>query len=743
MRPFFHRYTFPILKNKTGLFFTLIVTAIISCPVEAMEPASEPWSMEADRIIAERDPQQITAEGQVVLEHREEGLDLPLQIRADTVTYRADNSELKARGHVLLREKNGLISADSIILNLQTDKARLNSASISLADQQLSFSSQLIEKTGESSYLFRGGRATSCRVSEGRSPAWAIGWGEADITVDGMAYLKHATFRIRDIPVLYIPYLILPAKISRQTGFLFPELFLSDRDGTGAIIPFVIILSPSSDLTYYPGYLDKRGTFSGLEFRYLAANDSRLTLAANYLHDRSEDLGPAGSLDDYRQDGFLRTEHDRYWVRGKADHHFSENTVMRLDIDTVSDQDILLEFPDGTTGFSSSNHQFLSDFNRGLQEASLSFRESIFQFSSSGHQTSGGMEMRYVDDPLAEFTGIEAAHTLPRVILNSRLPIGELPVDFGWSSEYVYYRPEEGIGYQRLNLAPRLIMPMPLGRSLEGSLSGGIEETIYRVETVGSPLVGWNSSANKNRNSWDLSANIAAVLARDFAISDQRKLTHTFRPNLVYRFIESSDQTDLPDLDGFDRLTEGKTITLEFNNYFSSRGPALISSRQLGYFKLTQHYDLKEISRDLTGPGDQRRPFSDLVADLKIDPDSDLSIRYQTTINHYGSGVTAYELKAHYRTSRRDYLDINYAYEQGDRTDLIVSSELRLTGRLALAYSITRSLLVDYTNSESLSLLYSPQCWGMKLTASQDAEDRRLMLTFSLTGLGKTTETSW
>jgi LPS-assembly protein len=742
LRPFFHRYNFPTLKSKTGLFFILIVTAIISCPVEAMEPASGPWSLEADRIISEGDPQQIIAEGEVVLEHQKEGSDLPLQIRADTVTYRADNSNIDARGHVLLREKNGLISADSIILDFRTNKAQLNSASISLADHQLYFSSHLVEKTGESSYLFRGGRATSCRVSEGRSPDWAIGWGEANITVDGMAYLKHATFRIRDIPVLYIPYLILPAKISRQTGFLFPELSHSNRDGTGAIIPFFVNLSPSSDLTYYPGYYSRRGTFSGLEFRYVAANDSRLTLAANYLHDRSEDIGLPGSLDDYRQDGILRTEHDRYWVRGKADHHFSEDTVMRLDIDTVSDQDFLLEFPDGITGFSASNHQLLSDFNRGLQEASLSFRESILQFSGHDHKTSGGLEMRYVDDPLADLTSIEPTHTLPRVVLNSRLPIGELPIDFGWGSEYVYYRPEDGIGYQRLNLAPRLIMPMPLWRSFEGSLSGGIQETIYRVETIGSPLLGWNSSANKNRNSWDLSANIATVLARDFTINDQRKLTHTFRPNLAFRSLENSDQTDLPDLDSFDRLTEGKTISLEFNNYFSSRGPALISARQLGYFKLSQSYDLDEGNRDLTGPDDRRRPFSDLVADLEIRPGDDLLIRYLTTINHYGNGITAYELRAHYRHSHRNYLDINYTYEQGVSTDLTVSSKLQLTGKLALAYSTARSLLDDHKRSEALSLLYSPQCWGMELTASEDAEDQRLMLTFSLTGLGKASETN-
>jgi hypothetical protein len=346
--------------------------------------------------------------------------------------------------------------------------------------------------------------------------------------------------------------------------------------------------------------------------------------------------------------------------------------------------------------------------------------------------------MRDIDDPLAEITGEEPVHTLPRAIFNSRLTIADLPLDFTWNSEYVYYRPEEGIAYQRLDLEPRLTMTMPLWKTLEGSISSGIRETIYRVETVGSPVVGWNSSPGKNRNSWDLSANISTILAREFSTSDQEKFAHTFRPNLVYRFKESGDQSDLPDLDGSDRLLEGNIITLELNNYFSSRKPgqAGLSSRQLGHFKLIQPYDIDEETRELTGPGDARQPFSDLVAELEVRPDDTLFIRYKTKVNHYGDGATAYELRAYYLNAH-NLLDINYAYIQGDRTDLAVSSRLQLSTKLALGYSTTRSLLDDHKSSESLSLIYSPQCWGVKLTASEDSQDRRLMLTVSLTGLGE------
>ncbi|MCK4839374.1 MAG: LPS-assembly protein LptD, partial [Desulfobulbaceae bacterium] len=524
--------------------------------------------------------------------------------------------------------------------------------------------------------------------------------------------------------------------------FLFPEISHSSRDGVGFITPLFINLSPSSDLTLFPGYYEKRGTFAGLEFRYMTSYNSRATLAGNYQHDRTKDLGPAGSADDYRQDGYLRTRHDRYWIRAKADHYFSQNSVLRLDADTVSDQDFLHEYRDGLTGFAQSNRNFLNDFNRGLQEASLNFRESILQFSSRSQLGSGGLEIRHVDDTLTELTGVEPTQTLPRVLYSRRQPLKNLPLSFGWESEYVYYRPEEGIGYQRLDLLPRLILPMPLGPMLEGTIAGGFRETVYRVETIGTPASGWNSANAQNRNTFDFTTNIAALLARAFPITAERRLTHTFRPNLRYNYRTSGDQSTLPDLDGFDRLADDNSLTLELNNYFRSgkAGPQILPTRQLGYLKLKQSYSLEEARRDLTVPGDKRRPFSDLALDLEISPLADLFLRYQTALDVYGQGVSRYNLQSRYHNNRQDKLTIDYDYVKGGASNLNISSQLQLTGKLSARYNTTRSLQDNHTTAESLGLLYNSQCWGVELTGSRDSEDRRLMLTFSLTGIGKALE---
>ena len=708
----------------------------------AQEATTEPWRLEADRITYHNDPQQIIAEGEVILRHNEEKSDTSVEIQADTATYRAAGSEIDARGNVFLKEENGTISATSILMNLQDQTAKLTSTTISLTDHKIKFRGKLAEKIGDNKYIFHNGRVTSCQTEGNSSPAWSINWKKADITIDGMAFLKHATLKVKKVPLLYIPYMVLPAKTTRQTGFLLPEISHSSRGGTGWTTPFFVNLSPSNDLTLYPGYYAKRGTFGGLEFRNVNNYNSKATLSINYQHDRSQDQGPPGSEDDYRKDGYLRTEHNRYWIRGKADQYFSKSSVLRLDIDVVSDQDFLHEYREGITGFSQNNYGFINDFNRGLQEASLNSRESILQFSSRRQLSSGGLEVRYADDSLADLTGTTPVQTLPRILFSSRRPLSGLPLSFGWDSEYVYYRPKKGIGYQRVDLLPRLVIPMPFGPLVEGTIIGSFRETAYRVETIDTPVTGWNYSNTQNRNTWDLSTNVAAVLARDFRTGTGHKLTHTFRPNLRYNYLDSSGQSEHPDLDGFDRLTNGNSLTIELNNYFRSRkiGKEILPARQLGYLKLTQSYNLEEARRNLIVPDDKRRPFSDLAMDLEISPLANLFLRYQTALNVYGNGVSRYKLQSRYTNSRQDNLTIDYDYVKGAARNLNISSLLHLTGELSARYSTIRSLLDNHATAESVGLIYNSQCWGVELTSIRDSEDRRIMMIFSLTGIGDTLE---
>lgn len=734
-----HRHR-PRLFRLLGAF---LLTGLVAVgPSLADEANPSPWSIVADRITSQRPPLEISADGEVVLEGPGSDGRGPLTVKADTLSYRQEGNILDARGHVSIREESsGLVRAESLHLNLDSRIGRLDYTTISLADHELNFTGRLAEKTGPDSYHFEQGVITSCPTNTDKPPAWSIHCRDARITLDGMAVLKHASLRIGGIPLLYTPFFMVPAKTTRQSGFLFPEYSQSGRDGLGLIAPLFINVSPSTDLTIYAGHYSLRGSLLGLEIRHLNATDSLFTVQADYLHDRTSDLGPAGGDNDYRHDGYLRDSHDRYWLRGKADHYFSDQLALRFDLDTVSDRDYIHEYRGAMAGFEQNNREYLQGFNRGLAEASLEFRESTLQLAGRGLHTSAGAELRYVDAP-----GSAPLQTLPRLTMHSRLPLREIPLSFAWDAEYLYYSRSEGVGYQRLDLFPRLVAPLPLGRFFEGTMTGGIRETAYQIDTSGEQIDGgWRGSATPHRTAETFDTNLATIVSRDYqpGLRHLSSFSHLFRPNLGYRYFAPGDQQELPTLDGTDRLPESNQIYWQLNNYFLTAGHdrnSQVHASQIGHFKLNQSFDLHENHRESAGPTDQRRPFSDIALDLELTPLPEAYLRYQTTLNMYGDGVTAYQFQGRYSSSASDNLQFDYNYLRGNAHDLSLRLQLGISQRFATRYTTTLSLMDKHKTGESASLLYTPQCWSMELTVSQDSNDRRLLLVFSLTGIGKALE---
>ena len=106
----------------------------------------------------------------------------------------------------------------------------------------------------------------------------------------------------------------------------------------------------------------------------------------------------------------------------------------------------------------------------------------------------------------------------------------------------------------------------------------------------------------------------------------------------------------------------------------------------------------------------------------------------------YGDGATAYLLQARYHKDQRHNLQFDYNYVRGTARDLTLNLQFPFTEELAGRYATTISLLENHKSYESLSLLYTPRCWALEATVATDSEDRRLMLVFTLSGIGKALE---
>lgn len=694
------------------------------------------WQITADKITRYADPDRIVAEGNVILHPREETGAGVTVLQADWISYNKLEGKVEARGNIVLRREKRDLTAEKAILDLDTQEAAFSEATLFIPKYQLHFTSRQIDKEAGDTYHFREGYYTTCLMEEGKNPPWHLNTGEGTLHLEGLGHLRNTVLRVKGLPVFYLPYIPVPLSRERETGFLLPELSSSSRSGVGISTPYFFNLSPSSDLTLYPGYLSRRGVSTGAEFRYFSDYESKAFMGISYLNDRTRDT----LTDDYKSDGYLRQEENRYWLWGKIDHDFGQRLSARLDLDIVSDQDYLQEFEKSISRFDDLDDDMLDQTGRGFEEPSLPYRSSRFNLSKSWDSAFLGGQLIAVDDNDSPRTTADQINSLPHLIFSGSSPLSWIPAHLNWDTDYLNYRRDDGIGEERLDLHPRLVSNLPLSQGLEGIISAGFRETLYDIHSHGDSI--WEHEKKQYRTSWDVKSDIGTTLARNFDVSagSWNRINHFFRPEVTYHYRWVNEDDIRPELDDKDSLEDINQLSYSLNNYFRAggQGPEGNSfENYLGYVKLSQYYDLKEARRSLDGPADERRPFSDISLRMDIYPLPRWDLKFESAYSVYGEGFTNYDLFTRYTTERGDNFSIDYRYEKDASIhEINAQVETKLTNTLIIQGDIEQSLENSRTVSSSLNLIYHPQCWALKFSVENTPDDERIAVILSLVGLG-------
>ena len=91
------------------------------------------------------------------------------------------------------------------------------------------FTADRVERVGLNEIVVINGKFTAC---EDTVPQWSFTADRATIKPDDRIKLKNAKFRLRDIPIIPLPYASLPIKKrDRQSGFLTPTFGFSQKKG--------------------------------------------------------------------------------------------------------------------------------------------------------------------------------------------------------------------------------------------------------------------------------------------------------------------------------------------------------------------------------------------------------------------------------------------------------------------------------------------------------------------------------
>ncbi len=795
-------------RISRGLLFSLGFGMMISAqPGFAEEVSTEEWKISADKVTRYDNPQSIVAEGNIILKkirrlppqppaknkvtewsellgenyaEKESSAEeivnnkkpvekTEVTIRADWIAYDLTMKSIKARGNIQIESAEDTLHADKADINLSGETGSFSNATIIRREKDLHFEGKKIKKTGVNTYFIEDGWAITCKVKDGEVPPWSIASSETTIEPGGYAVMKHARFRIRNIPVLYSPYLIVPIKNTRQTGFLFPEFSHSSDNGTGFNFPFFINLSESADITLYPEYYTGRGAMPGAEFRYVYSEDSKGTFMGSYLDDKLSDPSEEEYYDDT---GFTHTNSDRYWFRGKVDHSFSPSLIAKADLDLVSDRDYLTEFNNGVTGFSKTNKRFIEVFGRGFDNKTEDERENSLKLlkSWSGMSLEAGLLViddtrpdegeyiittettsadgvtatdsytasslddivlgTHIDPVTGEEVTVKAAKRtsspwkLPSLEFTGSRDIGDTIFTLGWNTDYVNFYREEGVSGQRVDLHPVVSSAIPAGQYLESRAEVGLRETYYyAIDANGEST--WDESGSQNRLLFDLFTEVGTTLVKDFG-SGSNGFTHEARPYIEYAFIPDVDQDDLPYFDRVDRIEQENGITYGVDNFFNLLDK---SERELGYFKIYQSLSfLSEYSDE---------PFSDINAELGWTPIDKINISYKTRMDIYDGGFPYHYFGGSLYNSWGDQFAVDYSYnEDADIEQLNGYVKARLMSRWIFEAGVEHSISEGETNEGNVGLTYQALCWSLEFKTRYTPFDTTYMMTFNLANIG-------
>ncbi len=654
-------------------------------------------------------------------------------LSAQKAEYNLKTKIAKVSGGILLETGEDTLNGESGTFDFINQTGIINSASVFMSENNFNIKGGRIEKYGDNSYLITDFKLTTC---DGDAPEWSITGSEIKVTLEGYGKLRNGTFRVKEIPVAYVPYLLFPAKTKRASGVLIPHAGFSSRNGMEVEVPVFWAISDSTDMTFYERYMTDRGLMQGLEVRYVSGIDSKGYFNFDILSDRI-DKKDMNDPDQFELSPYERTNSGRYWLRGRIDQEFPSGITARLDADVVSDQDYLKEFKIDLAGFN-SRPDYESEFNRPFEEFSSPLRSSTLRLSKAGEH--------YIIQALSSFyqrpEGFKNDTTPePLAVLSfSMLPgfLNKLPLVFSLDSDYDYIWRDYGQKGHSLSISPEISYPVWFGRYLQFETVAGYTHDMQWLDNDTG-----NGTGSQSREVFHGKARLSTLLERvfDSDFMQVKRIKHKIVPSLAYEYRSHKDEDKYqPWFEAIDQEGSTNRILFSIDNSIDVKKideKGNITYSQWGSFRIAQGYDIDESRRD-TNPEQKKEPFEPLAAELRFMPCSQINIDLETRWDHYRDDFiyadTGVRLDIEREGGLADIYRVDYVYNEAGSKGLGYYVNINLVKGFALGSSLQRDIEADHDVEKNFWIEYNSKCWRIMLGVQQYDEESRVMVGFRLSG---------
>lgn len=246
------------------------------------------------------------------------------QIRSDSATW--SNSEGKGdfQGNIQLLNDDLVLHGQQATLWQDRSTVHIRDAEYAAPARHFRGTAQHITASNDGLATLQGAMFTFCPPGNNH---WDLRASELNLDRErGMASAWNTRLRIKEVPVLYMPYYRFPIGDQRMTGFLNPRISINSKAQAEDIqLPFYINIAPNLDATITPHRIIDRGIIWENQLRHKTAllGDGEFNYA--YLK-QDETTETARWYINYQQSGRFGRHWEHRWVYNNVsdDDYFND-----------------------------------------------------------------------------------------------------------------------------------------------------------------------------------------------------------------------------------------------------------------------------------------------------------------------------------------------------------------------------------------------------------------------------------
>lgn len=672
---------------------------------------------------------------------------------ADQVLYSTTEQLSDLNGNVVLHFDNNGLSGDTAQVNLENYYALVRDAQFVLYGQDLHGDAELIERHGENSFEAQRISFTRCAPT---SNAWNL--KASTLTIDneeGLATAWNARVEVKDVPVLYTPYISFPLDDRPRTGFLTPTF------GSVTTVPYYLNLAPNYDDTIMPVITDDEGSLLRNEFRFLTEDHSGTNQIDYQITQGDSDVDDARWAFSHQQEGSLpySIEYD-FETRWVSDENF--DPAYNAGGDEVDEQTVELDLSKTLSGYKTtwgleytqpvddSDEDFVTfdsllKVQKGIFTGTLHYEmqeeyEETSNASAASYDYLRAPELALTFKPKQTLLGFSTQESVRVGYFTRDLSAEKLDALSGDNLDYATdaFRAHGSLTVNRTYKNNAGFYFKPKAELFATAYDLTNDEGYDLDEAYGGDSV----TQYAGRITFDQGANL---------VRSGTEAKHTFSPRLYYAYAPLTDQEG-PILDA-DETTSFKLFTSSRFSGYDRVGDMSRLSAGLGYkyrpnaldydrFTISMSKGVKLAQERLTEDGvddvddDWELEYSDWNGSLTYQPFENLIFEAEAEIDDDWSELSTFNVSAHYNPSDNSFAYFEAKREEDDDDDDIlkdyISAGAYLPIRQNLAFITYVSMVKEtedsgwdqFTFSDLLyGLEYDSCCWNIRFATLESADE--------------------